>query len=252
MKINSITIKNFKKFRNETVQFRKGLNIIVGPNEAGKSTIAEALIICLYGDPKTRSQAFLSNAISWKEEGSIEQRPIFELEFKANDKHYYLYKNFEKKEALLKSVDGREEYTTIKSVQKFIGELVGISTQEVYEATGYIKQEDIANIRKSNDLLSAVQNAASNVENNNDVHKTLKEISNEISSLQRGLNGMAKTPGPIKQYSDARKKVIEEMGHLKNIWQEVLGNKDRREKIKNQIENIEDRVKILEKLLYNY
>jgi putative ATP-dependent endonuclease of OLD family len=45
--VNSIKIVNFKKFRDRTFDFNTDVNIFVGDNNAGKSTILEALEIVL-------------------------------------------------------------------------------------------------------------------------------------------------------------------------------------------------------------
>ena len=47
--IKSIHIENYKCFENLDIDFNKNINIIVGNNEAGKSTILEAINLCLSG-----------------------------------------------------------------------------------------------------------------------------------------------------------------------------------------------------------
>ena len=56
MKIQSITLQNFKKFKNYEVICRPH-NILIGRNNAGKSTILDALrIVCVFrGDPATHT-----------------------------------------------------------------------------------------------------------------------------------------------------------------------------------------------------
>lgn len=50
MKIEKLVLHNYKSFKDHTViRFNEGLNILVGNNEAGKSTILEALHLCLSG-----------------------------------------------------------------------------------------------------------------------------------------------------------------------------------------------------------
>lgn len=49
MAIKKIVIKNFKCFREFSVELNSGLNILVGDNEAGKSTILEAVHLALTG-----------------------------------------------------------------------------------------------------------------------------------------------------------------------------------------------------------
>ena len=47
MNVKRLVLKNFKKFSDESFEFNDDVNIIVGDNESGKSTILEALEICL-------------------------------------------------------------------------------------------------------------------------------------------------------------------------------------------------------------
>lgn len=47
MHINKVFIKNFKKIRNDYFDFNNDINILVGDNESGKSTILEAIDLCL-------------------------------------------------------------------------------------------------------------------------------------------------------------------------------------------------------------
>lgn len=45
--IQKVVLKNFRRFRDTTIEFAPGLNILVGDNEAGKSTLLEAVNLAL-------------------------------------------------------------------------------------------------------------------------------------------------------------------------------------------------------------
>jgi len=47
--LRSIELKSFGRFVEASYEFRRGLNLVVGPNEAGKSTLAEAIPATLFG-----------------------------------------------------------------------------------------------------------------------------------------------------------------------------------------------------------
>ncbi len=49
MILRSVELESFGRFRDQTVEFRRGMNLVIGPNEAGKSTIAEAVPAGLFG-----------------------------------------------------------------------------------------------------------------------------------------------------------------------------------------------------------
>ena len=61
IKIDKLIIANYKKFKNFEIEFHDGLNIIVGNNDEGKSTILEAINLALTG---TLNGRIIKNEIS--------------------------------------------------------------------------------------------------------------------------------------------------------------------------------------------
>ncbi len=49
MILRSIELESFGCFRGQSVEFRRGMNLVIGPNEAGKSTVAGAVPAVLFG-----------------------------------------------------------------------------------------------------------------------------------------------------------------------------------------------------------
>jgi DNA repair exonuclease SbcCD ATPase subunit len=49
MILRSIELKHFGKFAERSFEFRRGMNLVVGPNESGKSTLMEAIPVVLFG-----------------------------------------------------------------------------------------------------------------------------------------------------------------------------------------------------------
>ena len=49
MILRSLELKHFGKFGERAFEFRRGLNLVIGPNEAGKSTLMEAIAAVLFG-----------------------------------------------------------------------------------------------------------------------------------------------------------------------------------------------------------
>ena len=48
MRLVSVTVRNYRIHQEVTVPFGKGLTVIAGPNESGKSTLAEAVHHALF------------------------------------------------------------------------------------------------------------------------------------------------------------------------------------------------------------
>lgn len=54
MRIDKLHVRDFGQFHNRDITLAPGLNIICGPNEAGKTTIKDFIVDMLYGIDKTR------------------------------------------------------------------------------------------------------------------------------------------------------------------------------------------------------
>lgn len=57
MYFNKLLLKDFGKFNNKEIELKKGLNLVYGDNEAGKTTIKEFIVGMLYGIDKSRGIA---------------------------------------------------------------------------------------------------------------------------------------------------------------------------------------------------
>lgn len=87
--IKSLKIRGFKKFASLQVDFNEKMNILVGENEAGKSTILEAIKIVINQQYKNSDKAVLMDLFNvdqikkFKENPSVETLPsiTIELEF---------------------------------------------------------------------------------------------------------------------------------------------------------------------------
>ena len=69
MKINKLVLKNFRSYEEETIfdfttTNEKNIILVGGKNGAGKSTIFEAIKLCIYGPMAYKYQGFNSSYIS--------------------------------------------------------------------------------------------------------------------------------------------------------------------------------------------
>ena len=99
MTIEKLIVKNYRSLRNTKIRFNENTNIIVGDNEAGKSTILEAINLALKGQINRRPVAyelhpFMFNRDTVREfiESHRDKKPIappeilIELYFRQSDK----------------------------------------------------------------------------------------------------------------------------------------------------------------------
>lgn len=254
MQLKGLKIKNYRKFKTKEIEFKPGLNIIFGENEAGKSTISKAIMTAFFADPTTRAKKFFSEVKNWDESektNSVSNLPKLELLFELSGKEYFLLKDFQKKEAVIESKDGSETYEGMSSFNTFIYKIFGFTSQDVYDSTGFIKHEQLINISRTNDFYSAVQNASNQIETKENIHQVLDGIEKESSEIQRGVKSLAKNPGPIKyglqQKADLELKLNELIKRRERV-NITLKNKN---EASEKVEDLKEKIKKIENLLEN-
>lgn len=106
MKIRSIAVNQFKKFTTPMCldDIGDGLNVIVGPNEMGKSTLLDALRAALFEKYSSKAQP-----ITALQNDRNQAAPVVELAFEVDEGTYRIRKRFVKKPyAHLFCPDGRK------------------------------------------------------------------------------------------------------------------------------------------------
>ncbi|MEQ8694856.1 MAG: AAA family ATPase [Gammaproteobacteria bacterium] len=105
MKIRSLALNQFKKFTRpmRLDGIDSGLNVVVGPNEMGKSTLLDALRAALFEKYSSKAQPITALQNDRNQAG-----PVVELAFEMDDGQYVITKRFIKKPyARLSCPDGR-------------------------------------------------------------------------------------------------------------------------------------------------
>jgi len=73
--IKSLHIEGFKKFNNLDVEFNKHMNILVGENEVGKSTILDAIKLVLNQQYKNSDKSILKDLFNATQVHKFECKP---------------------------------------------------------------------------------------------------------------------------------------------------------------------------------
>ena len=121
MKLKRLRVENFKRFRAplELRDLTDGLNLFVAPNEAGKSTVAEAIRAAFFERHKSSSVGGLR---PWSDSSAT---PTVEIEFELGGKPARLIKAFLGKKRCELSIDGKVLDGT--AAEDHLGELLGFS-----------------------------------------------------------------------------------------------------------------------------
>jgi exonuclease SbcC len=145
MILNKLTLKNFKRFINETITFPEGIIGVVGENGAGKSSILEGIVFSLYGVQGTcvDSDFILSSGANPKDKSEIS------LEFEVNGENYTVYRTFKKAKTIHHEADLYHNDILIASgvsaVADAVCQIIGMNALDL-QHTVYAGQNDLKSI----------------------------------------------------------------------------------------------------------
>ena len=147
MIIKRVKLENYRSHSNTTVDFSKGVNLILGKNGKGKTSILEAISSVMFNTKDRSGKETGKNFIKFNEKsGKIE------IEFTTNDGRDYILKT-----EFFKSKPKKQSLTDINGldcegdIQENLEELCGIKKgfEETYENIVIAKQNEFINIFKA-------------------------------------------------------------------------------------------------------
>jgi DNA repair exonuclease SbcCD ATPase subunit len=144
MQISHIILKDFGRFGNFSCDFSPGLNLIKGANEAGKSTLAEAVIAALLMDPASGTDG-IARAVRW--EGS--HGPVIEAVLDVDGSSFKLTKDFEQGVSALLKDNQTVSSGDARNVNSWVSDMLGMPSPEVFKATACVSQGEISHIDDS-------------------------------------------------------------------------------------------------------
>lgn len=203
MLIKSLRVKNFRNLSKDKLEFTKGINLVKGPNEGGKSSLRQLINLALYTDPKSTSSK-LQNLQTWGKSAMFE----VSLDIRTNEGDYRLTKDFEAKTAVLEHLSSGAKMSGNKKIAEVVAQITGLPTEVLFKNTVYFSAEELAQIKNDSDLRSRLEEKLSGVEGVN-IADLLKNIDQKLAELNRGVQKHSKNPGPIQA-------VIERLAHYRS------------------------------------
>ena len=178
MLIESIKLKNFRQFRNESIDFAKGeggknVTIIIGENGTGKTTFAQAFYWCMYGETQFSDKVMLNKIVAKEMRPSQDEKVCVTLSLRHGSVEYTLFREQTYRKDYNNNVkgdnttfdiaikDGNGNTTYVKKTQ-CEAEVKGILPKEL---SGYFffdgerierMSKDISARKKSSDFADAV------------------------------------------------------------------------------------------------
>jgi exonuclease SbcC len=211
MILRRLHVQGFRSLRDLSIEFVHGLNVVKGPNEAGKSTLQGSIVALLFGDPGKKNRE-IEGMRSW----GAETLPVLEGDLspsngngsgKGEEKIWVLTKDFERRRAQLALEDGTVLGDRGKIAER-LTEVLGVESPDVYTATGCLLQQQWAKVTAGTQMQELLQQSVTGGAEGTAVQDLLRKLDKAITGLELGTRGHpAKNPGPLAVASQRREKL---------------------------------------------
>ena len=201
MQINKIEIISFGKFKNKTINLQKGINIISGENESGKSTVISFIYAMFYGFGENRGKSLSLREKYTPWDGGVCEGKLSITTDDGEDITIY------RKAGSVRKYDTLIVYDT-NTAQEFSvspEELIGING-DTFLKTLCVKQLACVTVGTNEEMLGKLSNIASTADENTNYEKARKILENfrrEIVPKRRDGGALSEI---MKKISEAEHK----------------------------------------------
>lgn len=264
MIIKRVQLENYRSHSNTTVEFTKGVNLILGKNGRGKTSILEAISTVMFNTKDRTGKETGKSYIKFGEKFSK-----VDIDFIANDgREYNLKTEFFKtkpKKQTLKDMTG-SEYDG--DIQEKLEELCGIKKgfEETYENIVIAKQNEFINIFKAKpkdreEIFNKIFNTQiykemydSFLKEAVDKYKSEKEnLDSKINSLKENMEDKEQITNFLKEEKDVEKNLQDNFKNInvvsKNLENEIKDYETTEVELNNLVKNIKDEENKIKKYL---
>ena len=260
MKLIRLHLKNYRKFHDVEIEFRRGITAIIGANGAGKSTIVEAIEWALYGSAGGAGRGDKKENI--KRAGAGEgEICLVEFEFELRGERYRI-KRWMKGKAntvgaeLLFADTGHQIAEGGRDVSEEVEKLIGFGVKP-FEVSVFAKQSELAAL--SNMIGSQRRELILRllgIERIEDAISKAKEDKKTVDYEIKALEGALHDASSGRKYMDIKKEELanirKEMENAKTEKESILKEKQRLEEeataLEKSVKELEERRKIYEEL----
>lgn len=241
MIISKIKPDNFRNLPDSDIQFSSGLNVIKGPNEAGKSSLLNAIKLSLFGDAASTS-AEVQTHKRWGSDKSFS----IEIHLDENGQPFIVSRDYENKRNTIILPDGTS-FKDKKRIQERITSLVGLPSEKCFISTVCINQDEI---RKIDAGIPEVKTLLEEKISGGDIdpNQILKSLNKENVELKRaGL----RNPGFIKQTETRLSELTGQLENTKGTVKKTESFKTELSKVLEDLQRLSKELDLKEKTVKN-
>ena len=264
MIIKKVQLENYRSHSNTTVEFTKGVNLILGKNGRGKTSILEAISTVMFNTKDRSGKETGKSYIKFGEKSSK-----VDIDFIANDgREYNLKTEFFKtkpKKQTLKDIIG-SEYDG--DIQEKLEELCGIKKgfEETYENIVIAKQNEFINIFKAKpkdreEIFNKIFNTQiykemydSFLKEAVDKYKEkVKDLDKEITFLKENMEDKEQITNFLKEEKEVEKNLQDRFKNInvvsKNLENKIKDYETTEIELNNLVKDIKDEENKIKKYL---
>ncbi len=215
MWIEKIELRHFLVFEDKKIRFEPGLNVVVAPNEGGKSSLLKGIVIALYQDASSRKRE-VKNFTRW---GSASMFRV-SADLHLGSDHLRIERDFEKKQQAVYRAGDDLPLARDKSVDEYLKEHLTMPNEEIFIRICGVRQEELAAVSEGSagvgERLEEVLGGGWGQATPQKVGSALEEKRTE---LRKGLDHPARPEnfGPLRRLQDEIEKLDRELSEAEQI-----------------------------------
>ncbi len=267
MKIIALEISGVRVYRTfRRFEFSPGLNVLVGPNRAGKTSLADALAAALYGPDRsgTRSPLAKSDLLTWPglSDGAGESgtrtnpEAATAVEWGSGGEAFRLERDLNTGRAALYKREGTGwslRSSASSEIMSLLKEVTGIDRADLFLASAYLRQGDLGRIAEPSCLErigEILRGLVSGVPQGD-----VSAMVSGLRSAQRDVKSEGRQghrPANPREYDrllDERESVEARLADARASRQSILDLSDRRRLLEEQLPEREGRLDELQGLM---
>ena len=241
MQLKKVQINGFGKLENVKLELKDGLNLILGENESGKSTLTEFIKGIFYGVNRNKAGKDFSDFEKYKpwQKGNFSGK----LSYNLDGQEYTVYREFTRNHAEIYDKMGADISNDFNK-DKSRGAEIGVAhlgmDEDTFDNSVFVRQKDIkVNELSQNTMIqkltNIVQTGEEEVSYENTIKKLEKKLLDEI--------GTERTQNKPKNI------VKREIANLELTKSKLQHNRVKQEEIESKIKQVQDSKKKNEKEL---
>ncbi len=242
MKVDELSLRNFRRFRQAGFSLGEGINVVKGPNESGKSTLVQALLAAFFWKADSNRRE-VRECVSWGEPEGF----VLEVGGEAEGRPFRLVKDFSSRKASLSW--GDEETGDPAAIEERVWGWLGLGSEVAYRSTAGIRQDEVAQISAGQrELSESLQATATGSNDGEGALKVREDLRRELAALLRGARGTAKNPGLLVRTEKEMAAARQRRDELRSAVEERRAARKRLEEIEEEAGRLRERLEAQESL----